>query len=108
MKVLDLYILPSLQEGLSTGLLAAMAAGLPCVASAAGGIPELLGGGTGILVSPGDHLNLAAAIIELSTNLEARLDYSKRSSREAIKYDLEKTVDSIIRVYEGLVGRVDV
>jgi glycosyltransferase involved in cell wall biosynthesis len=104
MKAVDLYILPSIQEGLSTGLLAAMAAGLPCIASRVGGIPELLGGGTGILVTPGDHSELAEAVIHLASSSDARLDYSKRSILKAGDFGLDRMVEGTIAVYEKVLG----
>jgi glycosyltransferase involved in cell wall biosynthesis len=60
-----LFLLPSLTEGLSRALLEAMACGLPCIASAVGGTPEVLGPGE--LVRPGDAEGLAAKISELLT-----------------------------------------
>ena len=59
----DVYVQPSLREGLSNALLAAMASGLPCVATDAGGTREaVVDGQTGILVPPGDAAALARGI----------------------------------------------
>ena len=49
---LDIYVLPSVEEGLSTALMAAMASGLPCVASRTGGIPEVTGEDAAVLFEP--------------------------------------------------------
>jgi glycosyltransferase involved in cell wall biosynthesis len=61
----DLFVLPSLAEGQPLALMEALAAGLPSIASAVSGIPELLGNGTyGALVPPGDPRSLADAMTD--------------------------------------------
>jgi glycosyltransferase involved in cell wall biosynthesis len=59
----DLLALPSYSEGLPNVVLEACAAGVPVVATTAGGTPEILGDGAGILVPPGDPVALAEGII---------------------------------------------
>jgi glycosyltransferase involved in cell wall biosynthesis len=58
----DLFVLPSHFDALPTVLLEAMAAGCPVVATATGGVPEIVAGGTGWLVPPRDVAALAAGI----------------------------------------------
>jgi 2-deoxystreptamine N-acetyl-D-glucosaminyltransferase/2-deoxystreptamine glucosyltransferase len=63
---LDVLVLPSEYEELGSVLVEAMVAGLPVVASRVGGIPEVVEEGrTGVLVTPGDAVELAAAIDRL-------------------------------------------
>jgi glycosyltransferase involved in cell wall biosynthesis len=62
----DVLALPSRTEGLPMAVLEAMAAGLPVVASAVGSLPEVLGGGAGLLVPAGDVPALRLALEQLS------------------------------------------
>lgn len=62
----DVAVLPSFTEGLPNVALEASAAGVPVVATAVGGTPEVVADGrTGYLVPPGDPAALAARVIEL-------------------------------------------
>ncbi len=66
LAVMDVFVLPSLQEGLGLSLMEAMAASRACVGSAVGGIKNLIKHGeNGLLVQPADIFQLANAIIEL-------------------------------------------
>ena len=59
----DIYVLPSYSEGLPLGILEAMAAGLPIVATKVGAIPEIIKEGiNGFLIDPGDVPGLASKI----------------------------------------------
>jgi glycosyltransferase involved in cell wall biosynthesis len=60
---LDLLVLPSYTEGLPNVVLEACAAGVPVVATAAGGTPEILADGAGTLIPPGNPQALAEALI---------------------------------------------
>ena len=71
----DIFALPSVNEGLPIALLEAMNFGIPVVATKVGGVPEaVIDGVTGILVEPGDPRSLATAINRL-------LDDQKFASR---------------------------
>ena len=60
---MDLFVLPSINEGISNTILEAMATGLPVIATAVGGNPELvLDGVTGCLAPPQNPAALAVAI----------------------------------------------
>jgi sugar transferase (PEP-CTERM/EpsH1 system associated) len=71
MRGLDLFVLPSLAEGISNTILEAMATGLPVVATSVGGNPELVvDGHTGALVPPSDPNTMASAIRDYVMNPE--------------------------------------
>jgi len=62
-RAMDLFVMPSLWEGLSLAMLSAMAAGLPVVATHVGGVPEVLGDDErGFVLPPGDAVALAERI----------------------------------------------
>ena len=70
MRALDVFVLPSLREGLSNTILEAMASGLPVVATRVGGNPELVEEGhTGQLVPPADPVAMAAAIVSIAATV---------------------------------------
>ncbi len=69
----DIYVLASHTEDMPYGLLEAMSYGLPCVASAVGGIPSIIQDGIGgLLVPPKDAASLAGAIAQLASQEELR------------------------------------
>lgn len=71
MKDFDIFVLPSLSEGLPSAIMEAMAHSLPVIGSHVGGIPELVEEGcNGLLVAPADPENLAQAIRKLAQDPE--------------------------------------
>lgn len=77
----DMFILPSKKEGLPYALLEAGKAGLPCIASRIGGIPEvIIDKETGLLIDPNNHMTVVAALDFLLTNSNKRSEYSDNLS----------------------------
>lgn len=103
---MDIFVLPSLGEGISNTVLEAMATGLPVVATRVGGNPELVEDGvTGVLVPVGDVQALSAALLELLEN-PARCREMGHAGMQRIQrdFDWERTVAAYLQVYDDLLG----
>src|SRR5258708_27883717 len=72
MEILDVFVMPSFTEGTPNSIVEAMACGKPIIASEVGGIPDMIGEESGILVPPGDMKALAEAMLCLAQNPELR------------------------------------
>jgi glycosyltransferase involved in cell wall biosynthesis len=96
----DVYANSSISEGVSLTILEAMAAGLPVVASAVGGTPEIVDAACGRLVPSRDASSLAAALVELgrTPGLRAELGAAARHRAET-RFTIERMVGEYARVY---------
>jgi glycosyltransferase involved in cell wall biosynthesis len=72
MESLDVFVLPSLTEGTPNSVIEAMAHGLPVIATAVGGLPDVVTSETGILVPPDDPEALGRAMMRLVAEPELR------------------------------------
>jgi glycosyltransferase involved in cell wall biosynthesis len=96
----DVFVLPSLSEGLPLALLEAMFAGVPIVASDVGEVgTALLGGEAGVLVPPGDARALAAALEGVLADPGKAQRLGERAARHATE---EYHVDQMVRRYGAL------
>lgn len=101
----DLLVLPSLSEGFGVAVLEAMAAGKPVVASAIGGVDEVvLDGETGILVPPGDPGALAGAIHRVLADPALARRFGQAGRARAQEFSLEKMVERTASLYEEVLS----
>ncbi len=107
MGCLDLLVHCAHIEGFGRVLVEAMAAAVPVVATAVGGIPEVVEDGrTGILVGEGDHMAVAAAVGELLRDPDRRRRMGAAGRRRVEeRFSLESHVDRIVEVYEEFAPR---
>jgi glycosyltransferase involved in cell wall biosynthesis len=105
LKAADFFVLSSAHEGLPLSLLEAMAHGLPVVATAVGGIPEVLqGSGAGLLVPPGDEGTLGRAMANLAREPELRRQMGSRAQERSGSFSLDGMIDRYCDLYESVLG----
>jgi len=99
----DLFLLPSATESFGLAALEAMACGVPVIASAAGGIPEVVEDGkTGFLAPPGD----VATMIDRSLRVLGNPDEHSRLKQNAAARALDFSADKVVPRYEALYEEV--
>jgi glycosyltransferase involved in cell wall biosynthesis len=97
------FVLASRNEGLGLSILEAQCLGLPVVATAVGGIPEIIAQGrNGMLVPPGDPQALAQAILQLAGNARLRRELGRQGARSARQFSNERMVDQMVALYRTL------
>jgi sugar transferase (PEP-CTERM/EpsH1 system associated) len=107
MRGFDLFVLPSLAEGISNTILEAMASGLPVVATAVGGNPELIEeGSTGTLIPAADPERMADALrayVE-SADLCRRQGTAARRAVDQ-NYRVDNMINAYVGIYDHLLAR---
>jgi glycosyltransferase involved in cell wall biosynthesis/LmbE family N-acetylglucosaminyl deacetylase len=104
LKITDLYVQPSRNENLCGATLEAMSMGLPVIATAVGGLMEIVDDGkTGLLISSENPEALASAIIYLAENPLLR-DTMGRLGKE--KFENQFTIEKMVINYENLYNKI--
>nr|MBI3613030.1 glycosyltransferase [Nitrospirota bacterium] len=104
---LDMFVLPSLTEGIPMALLEAMAFSRPVIASRVGGVPEIIEDGvTGLLVSPKDLEQLTERMWRLLCSPEAGAEMGRRA-RKCVesRFDTRAWIKTIEGIYRELAHR---
>ena len=106
LQLMDIFVLPSLIEGISNTVLEAMATGLPVIATDVGGNPELIEDGVnGRLVVVDDHAKLANVIGELITDPESAKAMGESGLKKVQKmFNWDRTVSEYFTVYDEVLG----
>jgi len=104
LSLMDLFVMPSLQEGLGLAILEAQLRGVAVIASNVGGIPEIVRHNlTGILVKPKDEHSLANAILNIRDDIQLRLSLADNAKKMVLKdFTEEKMIEKIELVYKEL------
>ena len=109
LRACDLFVLPSVAEGMSNSLLEAMASGLPSVVSKIGGNVDLISEGpeaTGRLVDPTDRDGWINALSDLLSDPTTRQAMGRRArARIEAEYDLPVVVAANLKIYRELIRR---
>lgn len=107
MPILDIFVMPSRQEGLGLSVMEAQAQGLPVVASKVGGIPSLIEDGTtGILVPPENVDALAEALMYLIENPDQAKQIGQRAKIFAKEnFSVGRMIDQTYAVFKKVCGK---
>ena len=108
LRMLDIFVLPSLNEGISNTILEAMASQLPVIATAVGGTVELVPDGlAGSLFAPGDVAALATLLARYVDSTPLRRDHG-RAARQVVveRHGLGAAVDTHRAIYDQLLADV--
>jgi len=102
----DVFVLPSYEEGLPWVVLEAMACRRPTVASAVGGVPEIITDGlTGLLVEPRDPKMIASAVIRMVHNPEWALQIGEQGRNEVMsRFTYNREIGAIQALYDEMMA----
>lgn len=107
MEMMDVFVLPSLNEGMGRVLLDAMALSKPVIATLVGGVPDVVDDGkTGLLVKARDPQALAQAMLRLRNDPSLALEMGRNGHKKVIEgYSLELMVQKITALYEACLAQ---
>lgn len=98
----DLFVVSSKEEGLNTSVLDAMFLGVPVVGTDAGGLPEALDGGAGLLSRRGDPEALARSVVELLSDRSLRLRLASTARISVRRFGSDRMAEGMRAVYHSV------
>ena len=106
MAAADIFVLPSLREGMSVVILEAMASGLPIITTDTCGMSEIIRDGrNGLLVEPKKPEQLAEKILLLLQDENLRREISTNNKENARKYNWENITAELKKIYYKVLGK---
>lgn len=99
----DVAVIPSLMEATSIAALEAMSCGVPVVASAVGGLPEIIDGGVGALFEPANPQALAAAVGSLLSRPDLSALGREGRRRVVENWSIDRLVERHLEIYARLI-----
>jgi glycosyltransferase involved in cell wall biosynthesis len=98
----DVFVRSSREEGLGTSILDAMALDIPVVATRAGGIPEILADGAGVLVPVGDGIELGKAASRMIRDKTLRQRTLELARQRLTRFTARTMADGVLSVYRSI------
>jgi glycosyltransferase involved in cell wall biosynthesis len=103
----DVYVMSSREEGLGTSVLDAMARGIPVASTSAGGLPEMLIQGAGLLVPPRNPEALAGAVRRLICDGDLRRRVIEQARRTVERFSADRMAGEVRSVYRSCAPAID-
>jgi len=103
----DVFVLSSRSEGLGSSILAAMAQGVPVVATRVGGVSDLLESGAGLMVEPADPDRLSEAVKRLLADSSLQRSLVTKAKEEIGKYRPSAMAEQVLSVYRSCAHLLD-
>ncbi|MEM6322019.1 MAG: glycosyltransferase family 4 protein [Bacteroidota bacterium] len=101
---IDVFLFTSKEEGLGTAVLDALASGVPVVATAAGGVPEIIEDGVnGFLVPIGAAEELARKVVHLLKDSETRQRFIQHGKETTERFSKRRMAEETLKMYQMIV-----